>query len=95
MALNLDRAQLEAARQILTHPLVAEIFDDLEANMINSAVTSKPTEPAIVAAYLAEVRAIRNLRDRLSFIVQDGDETLKREKARAATQKPGDDTSLV
>ena len=77
---KLDRAQLEAARQIFTHPLVNEILGDLETGMLNSAVTSKPTEPAIVAAYLAEVRAIRSFRDRLSFIVQDGDETLKREK---------------
>ncbi|MEQ1519727.1 MAG: hypothetical protein ABL936_00480 [Aestuariivirga sp.] len=81
MAANLDRAQLEAARQIFAHPLVAEILDDLETNMLNSAVTSKPTEPLIVAAYLAEVRAIRSFRDRLSFIVQDGDETLRREAA--------------
>lgn len=81
MAANLDRAQLEAARQIFAHPLVAEILGDLETNMLNSAVTANPIEPAKVAAYLAEVRAIRNFRDRLSFIVQDGDETLRREAA--------------
>lgn len=93
MAVKLDRQQLEAARQILSHPLIVEIFDDLENGMLNSAVTAKPTEPEIVAAYLAEVRAIRSLRDRLSFIVQDGDETLKREKAKAP--KPSDDAPLV
>lgn len=92
---TLNRQQLEAARQILSHPLIVEIFDDLENGMLNGAVTAKPTEPEVVAAYLAEVRAIRSLRDRLSFIVQDGDETLKRERAKAPSQKPGDDAPLV
>lgn len=81
MAVKLDRQQLEAARQLFAHPLVHEILDDLETNMLNSAVTANPIEPLKVAAYLAEVRAIRSFRDRLSFIVQDGDETLRREKA--------------
>ena len=92
MAVKLDRAQLEAARQLFMHPLVNEILDDFENSNLNSAVTTNPLEAGKVAAFLAEVRAIRSLRDRLSFIVQDGDETLKRERAKA---KPGDGSELV
>lgn len=81
MATQLNRAQLEAARSIVNHPLVIEILDDMEYREINAAINAKPTDTNTVAAHLAEARAIRNFRSRLLFIVADGDETLKREKA--------------
>jgi hypothetical protein len=81
MALKLDRQQLEAARQLFAHPLVHEILDEFENTNLSNAVTTNPLEKEKVAAFLAEVRAIRSFRDRLSFIVQDGDETLRREAA--------------
>jgi hypothetical protein len=78
---KLDKESLNAARMILEHPLVMEIISDMETSAMNGAVNAKLTDTETPAAYLAEVRAIRNFRSKLSFIITEGEATLKRNKA--------------
>jgi len=66
---------------ILDHPVVKEIFDDMEMEALNSAVNAKLTDTETPAAFLAEVRAVRKFRSSLSFIISQGEATLKRNQA--------------
>jgi hypothetical protein len=82
MALGgIDKHRLSAAKQLLEHPVVNEIFDALESAAINSAVSDVLMDDKTRAAYLAEVRVIRSLRRRLQIIVVDGEAGLTREAA--------------
>ena len=80
MALKYDQQAITAARMILDHPIVNEIFDDMEADYLNNAVNAKATNPVEVAAFLAEVRAIRKFRDNLKFLMTHGEAELQRNK---------------
>jgi hypothetical protein len=66
---------------ILEHPIVKEIFDDMETDAINAAVSAKLTDKETPAVHLAEVRVIRSFRSRLSFLIADAEQTAKRERA--------------
>ena len=81
MTINLDEQSLNAARMILEHPLTKDILDDMELSAINNAVNAKLTDKETPAAYLAEVRAIRNFRSRLAFIVSEAPAALRRKEA--------------
>lgn len=78
MALELNRENINAARQILDHPIVAEILTSMESDALNSAVNAKLTDTDTPTAYLAEVRAIRSFRSRLNFLIQEGSAQLAR-----------------
>ena len=81
MALKLDQQSITAARMILDHPVVKEIFDDMEMEALNNAVNAKLTDTETPAAFLAEVRAIRKFRSNLAFTISQGEDSLKRFKA--------------
>lgn len=81
MALKYDKQSISAARMILDHPVVGEIFDNIEAEALNSAVNAKSTDTEIVGAHLAEVRAIRKFRSSLNFLLTTGEAALKRDQA--------------
>lgn len=78
---KLDQTSLNAARMILDNPIVAELFDEMEAAAINGAVNAKLTDTETPAAYLAEVRAIRKFRSGLRFIIDEAPANLKRNEA--------------
>ena len=80
MALKLDQQSIAAARMILDHPVVDEIFTGMETDALNSAVNAKSTDTESVAAHLAEVRAIRKFKDSLKFLITNGEAMLKRNK---------------
>ena len=80
MAIRYDKQAISAARMILDHPVVMEIFNDMEAEALNAAVNAKITDEETPAAFLAEVRAIRKFRSNLNFIVTNGEAVLKREQ---------------
>ena len=81
MALKYDQQSISAARMILDHPIVNEIFDDMETEMVNAAINTKITDTETTTALLAEVRAIRKFRNNLKFLITNGEATLKRNKA--------------
>lgn len=57
-----------AARTLLDSPLVTLLMDELETAAINGCVHAKITDHDARAAFAAEVRAIRNLRGKLSAL---------------------------
>ena len=81
MALKLDQQSVAAARMILEHPIVAEIFADMEMENLNAAVSAKLGDDESRAAFLAEVRAIRKFKSNLHFIISQGVDEAKRNKA--------------
>lgn len=80
MAVKLTQEALNAARMIIEHPITQEILADMETSALNGAVNAKITDTETPAAYLAEVRAIRNFRSRLAFIISEAPATLARNK---------------
>ena len=82
MALKYDQQSINAARMILEHPIVNEIFDDMERDMMNAAINTKSIDTDLTAACLAEIRAIRKFKSTLNFLVTNGEATLKRNTAR-------------
>lgn len=81
MAIKYDQQSINAARMILEHPIVMEIFEYMESQALNGAVNAKITDIETPAAFLAEVRAIRRFRSELDFIITNGEASLKRDKA--------------
>lgn len=73
MAIKRDKQAIAAARMILDHEIVGEIFDDMEREAMNNAVTAKITDHETAAAWLGEVRAIRKFRDNLRFLISMGE----------------------
>lgn len=80
MPVKLTQEALNAARMIVEHPITREILEDMEAAALNGAVNAKITDEITPAAYLAEVRAIRNFKSRLAFIISETPATLARNK---------------
>ena len=78
MALKYDQHAISAARMILEHPVVMEIFSDMEAEALNAAVNAKITDEETPAAFLAEVRAIRKFKSNLNFIILKGADDIKK-----------------
>jgi hypothetical protein len=72
MAIELNSTNLNAAKQLLGHPLFDSIFDDMEASAVNLAIAAQLTDNETRAAYLSEARAIRTLRQKLRFMVAQG-----------------------
>lgn len=81
MALKFSQQSIHAARMILEHPIVMEIFNHMESQALDGAVNAKITDIETPAAFLAEVRAIRKFRSDLEFIILNGEANLKRDQA--------------
>ncbi len=71
-----------AARGILAVPLFGELMDELERDAVNAAVNANYEDHEARQAYLAEVRAIRNLRSKLAVFSQE-DQAKGRKQAPA------------
>lgn len=65
MALALSRENVNAAKVLLDHPLINEIFNELESEAIEAAINAGPLEHDLRAALLIEARSIRSLRSKL------------------------------
>jgi hypothetical protein len=65
MAIELTREAVNAAKLILSHPVINEIFTELETSAINGAMQAGPVEHEIRYALLCEAKAIRSLRSKL------------------------------
>jgi hypothetical protein len=72
----------EAARTILGIPLFNELMNGLEQASVDQAVNSKYDDHEARQAHLAQVRAIRDLRSRLTVISEE-DQVKARKKAPA------------
>lgn len=64
--------KISAARALVDNPLFDRLMDELEAAAINGCVNAKLTDHETRAAFAAEVRAIRNFRGRLKFLMEQG-----------------------
>lgn len=62
----MSRAELEYLRD---HPALRKIFDDLEEAAISQAVTAKINDDETRRNLMAEVRAIRSVRQKLRHAV--------------------------
>ena len=65
---NLTIEERNYAIQLLKHPVIFKLFDELESSRLNAAVTANPTDTDKINAALGEVRAVRNLRVTLELI---------------------------
>lgn len=66
-----DEEKSAAARALLDNPLFHLLMDDIEATAINGCVNAKTTDHEARAAYAAEIRAIRNLRNKLNHLTEE------------------------
>lgn len=62
-----------AARMLIEHPLITELFEELEKSAVDVAMYAAPTDHETRAAKLTEARAIRALRQQLSTLVSEGE----------------------
>jgi hypothetical protein len=65
---SLTQEERQYALQLLKHPVIFKLFDELEDSRLNEAVTCRPTDTDKINAALGEVRAVRNLRQTLELI---------------------------
>ena len=72
----------DAARSILGIPLFTELMDELEQTAVDRAVHAQPTDHEARQAHLAQVRAIRDLRSRITILSTE-DQVKERKKAPA------------
>ncbi len=56
------------AERLLNHPLINEIFDELESDAMEIAVHAKPSDDETRRTSMNEVRAIRALRQKLKTL---------------------------
>lgn len=74
MALALTREHVEAAKTLLDHPLIKEIFDELEREAIEAAINAHPLEHDTRLAFINEAKVIRAVRHKLMVLKARGDE---------------------
>ncbi len=68
-----DRTEKTAqAQAMLGIPLFNEIMDELEAGEINGAVSALWNEPEKREAHIAALKAIRNLRQTIGTLANEG-----------------------
>lgn len=72
-----DRA--DAARGILAVPLFNELMDDLEMDAVNAAVNAAYADHEKRQACMAEVKAIRNLRQSLRNLSEEDQAKVRRQ----------------
>jgi CMP-N-acetylneuraminic acid synthetase len=73
MAIELTREKLEAARVLLDHPLIKEIFEELEKDAIESALSAGPMEHELRLARVNEAKVIRSVRQNLLSLKARGE----------------------
>lgn len=69
MALKLSRENVEAAKALLDHPVINEIFSSLERDAIEGAMNAGPLEHDLRFALLKEAQIVRSLRSKLTTLV--------------------------
>lgn len=65
---SLTKEEREYCIQLLSHPAIHKLFDELEAVRLNEALGYKPTETDKINGALAECRAIKSLRQTLGIM---------------------------
>lgn len=69
MALKLTKEAVEAAKVLLAHPVINEIFSDLEQEAIEGALNAGPLEHDLRFALLKEAQVVRSVRSKLTTLV--------------------------
>lgn len=64
-------ARSDAARDILSVPLFADLMGEMEAAAINAAVYAKYDDDAARQAHLADVKAIRSLMSKITAVSKE------------------------
>lgn len=72
---------MNAARQLLDHPVVTEILNDMEAAAITVAINSATSDPDTAVKWLLELRSIRNFRAKLRLLCSEAEHQIKRDSA--------------
>lgn len=75
-------SRADTARALLAIPLFDDLLTDLERNAVNAAVNAQYDNHEARQAFLAEVRAIRNLRTNIEVISKE-DQPIVRKPAPA------------
>lgn len=75
--MNLDRAALEA-RQLLDNELLTTTLSKIETEALERAVAAKPQEHEIRASAMADIRAVRSLRNKLNAFIEENEALAKR-----------------
>lgn len=65
MALELSRESVNAAKMLLEHPLIKEIFNELEKDAIEAAFNAGPLEHELRLSLINEAKTIRAVRSKL------------------------------
>lgn len=65
MAIPLTRENVEAAKVLLDHPLIAQIFGELENDAIEAALNAGPLEHELRLSFVNEAKTIRAVRSKL------------------------------
>lgn len=63
--------RIAAARAIMDIPFFTVLMDEMEMTAVNQCVNADPKDDGTRAAYAGEVRAIRSLRRKLAFLVEE------------------------
>lgn len=58
------------AERLVKHPIIVNIFDDLEKEAMEIAIHSKPKDDETRRTCMNEIRAIRSLRQKLTELAQ-------------------------
>jgi hypothetical protein len=61
-----------AARDLLNSPVVLVLLREMEQDAIDQIISADPKDDSTRAAYAGEVRAIRNFRDNLNLLLEEG-----------------------
>lgn len=72
MAIELTKEAVNAAKALLDHPVVNEIFEELERDAIEAALNAGPLEHEIRLALLNEAKVIRAVRSKLHTLTLRG-----------------------
>lgn len=72
MAIELTKEAVNAAKALLDHPVVKEIFEELERDAIEAALNAGPLEHEIRLALLNEAKVIRAVRSKLHTLTLRG-----------------------
>ena len=67
----MNQHEADHAATLLTDPILNKLFDMIERDAMESMVSAKPLDHELRASHAMQVQAIRNLRAKLSFIVEE------------------------
>lgn len=73
-----DDDHRRAAQAVLEHPILMELFSELEQSAINATLNAKSTDHEARLAHAIEAKTIRNLLSRIRSLAEDKPEPVSR-----------------